>query len=351
MRPITLLAFSAACAVGFWPAAIVAQTTALPSTVLRPLQTIETRPADSAVKPPVITAVAVVPGGGLAATAGDDHVVRIWNTQTGRIVHTLKGHGDWVRSLAFSPDGRSLASAGDDRQIILWQVAGGKRLVDLPTHPHAVYSLAYSPDGRLLAAAGFEHEVRLYDAANGQLVKELDGPGDDLRSVVFSPDGEHLATGGRNGQIRVWRMPEATIQLEISAGIGRLRTLAYLPDGAKLASAGEGREICIWDASTGEQLQKLNCRSGKVLSMVVCGENLVATGGSDNVVRIWNWQTRSEADRLLGHTGSVATLAFDATSGVIVSGSYDTTVRVWKLRAVETPAGTAAEVDPDSRVR
>ena len=45
--------------------------------------------------------------------------------------------------------------------------------------------------------------------------------------------------------------------------------------------------------------------------MAVCGEDLIATGGSDNLVRVWNWHTQIEADRLQGHTGSVATLAFD----------------------------------------
>ena len=78
----------------------------------------------------------------------------------------------------------------------------------------------------------------------------------------------------------------------------------------------------------GTALTKFSCPSAKVLSMAVCGEHLIATGGSDNVVRIWNWQTQTEVDRLLGHTGSVATLAYDPTSGVVLSGSYDTTVRV-----------------------
>ena len=80
----------------------------------------------------MITALAVVPGGGQVATAGDDHVVRIWSMAEGTVLHTLKWHNDWVRTLAFSPDGAVLASAGDDRQIILWQIATGKRLAQLP---------------------------------------------------------------------------------------------------------------------------------------------------------------------------------------------------------------------------
>ncbi|HEX3725331.1 MAG TPA: hypothetical protein VHV08_03780, partial [Pirellulales bacterium] len=140
-------------------------------------------------KPPVITAVAIVSGGGLVATAGDDHLVRIWSTETGRVVHLLKGHADWVRSLAFSPDGHNLASAGDDREIFIWSVSDGKLATRLPSHPQAIYSLAYNPEGTLLAAIGFEDRVRLYNPRSGTLERELQGPGPDLRSVVFSPDG------------------------------------------------------------------------------------------------------------------------------------------------------------------
>ena len=182
-------------------------------------------------------------------------------------------------------------------------------------------------------------------------VRKLEGPGVDLRSVVFSPDGMQLAAAGRNGQIRIWNVPSGITALEISATLGRMRTLAYLPQGDMLVSAGESRTISVWDAHTGEQRGALRPRSGKVLSMTVCGDDLIATGGSDNVVRVWNWRTQQEADRLQGHTGSVATLAYDPASAMIISGSFDTTVRVWKL-ASPIPAANSAQADsPEARVR
>jgi WD40 repeat protein len=316
------------------------------ATVREPSQIIEVDRKAGDEKPPVITAVAILPGGGQVATAGDDHVVRIWSATNGRIVHTLKGHADWVRSLAFSPDGQILASAGDDRQIMLWNVSSGKRTLVLPRHSNAIYSLAFSPDGQSLAAVGFENKVCLYDWHAGKKTKDLIGPDNDLRSVVFSPNGRQLAVGGRNGQMRVWAMPGGSSQFDLSAGQRRLRTLAYVPSSEKLLAAGDGREISVWDTATGQELHKFNCPAGRVLSMSVCSDSLIATGGSDNLVRIWNWQSQAEIDRLLGHTGSVAALAFDRESNVIISGSFDTTVRVWKLNPTgggrDTTAGAAA---------
>ena len=131
----------------------------------------------------------------------------------------------------------------------------------------------------------------------------------------------------------------------------RIRSLAYLRGGELLASAGEGRKVSLWNAASGELQQTLDCKSGKVLSMAACGNDLIATGGSDNLVRVWNWRSQSEAERLRGHTGSVATLAYDAASDTVVSGSFDTTLRVWALGRPATPEQTAEGAPKGQRVR
>ena len=47
------------------------------------------------------------------------------------------------------------------------------------------------------------------------------------------------------------------------------------------------------------------------------------------MIRLWDLPTRQEKARLVGHTGSVAALAFNSKTGVLLSGSFDTTVRTW----------------------
>src|SRR5262245_3209936 len=60
-------------------------------------------------KPPVVTAVRLHRDGNWLATAGDDHLVRVWNLGDGKLVHRLDAHTDWVRTVDYSPDGRLLA--------------------------------------------------------------------------------------------------------------------------------------------------------------------------------------------------------------------------------------------------
>jgi WD40 repeat protein len=68
------------------------------------------------------------------------------------------------------------------------------------------------------------------------------------------------------------------------------------------------------------------------LALSFCGPGLLAAGGSDNVIRIWDLASGKEQSQLVGHTGSVTTLAWDTKSSTLISGSFDTTIRFWQLK-------------------
>ena len=52
----------------------------------------------------------------------DDRDIKLWETETGRLVESLRGHLAPIRVMAFSPDSRFLASGGTDNVIKLWAV-------------------------------------------------------------------------------------------------------------------------------------------------------------------------------------------------------------------------------------
>ena len=290
-------------------------------------------------KPPVVTAVRLHKGGELLATAGDDHLVRVWSLADGRLVQKLNGHSDWVRTLDYAPDGRVLATAGNDRKIIFWDAATGTQLDTFAEHPAAIAAIRFSHNGQLLAAAGFEGVVRIYDVAARQLLLQPAAPCTDMRSLAFAPDDSLLAAGGRCGTLRLLALPRGEPVRDIRAHRQRIRSIAFSSDGAFVASSGEDRLVHVTplaDAAAGFSLPD---RPAKVLSLAFYGPQQLAAAGSDNVIRLWDVATKTEIGVLRGHTGSVAALGCQGK--VLVSAGYDTTVRVWEVgdQIAELPAG------------
>lgn len=290
-------------------------------------------------QPPVISDVAIQPQGRLVATVGDDHIVRVWNLADGSLLHELNGHEDWVRCAAFSPDGRLLATAGNDRRITFWNAETGDRQKDIQTS-HAVSTIVYSPDGKLLAVAGFGGEVQVYDTVTDDVVHRLVCPCHDMRCVAFSHDGSRLAAAGRDGHIHVWQMPEGNLVYDVRASGRRIRGLTFSHDGRQIVAAGEDRMIRVFAADRGDELFAMSAQPAKVLALVAYAPQRLATAGSDNEIHLWDLATRRATAKLSGHTGSVA--ALDCEGEILVSGSFDTTVRIWQIKT-EEPRDDRAE--------
>lgn len=295
---------------------------------------------DDEQQPPVVTAVRLHKDGLLLATAGDDHLVRVWSLADGKLVQKLNGHTDWVRTLDYAPDGRVLATAGHDRKIIFWDAASGTQLEAFAEHPAAIAAIQFSHDGKLLAALGFEGIVRIYDVATRRLIAQPAAPCADMRTLAFAPDDSRLAVGGRCGTLRLLHLPSGQLDRDIRAHRQRIRTIAFSSDGGYVASSGEDRLIHVTplaDAAAGYSLPE---RPAKVLSLVFYGPQQLAAAGSDNIIRLWDVATQTEIGQLRGHTGSVAALGCQGK--VLVSAGYDTTVRVWEVGdqvAEALPAG------------
>lgn len=286
-----------------------------------------TDPADP--KPPVVTALRAHRDGQLLASAGDDHVVRVWDLNDGRLRQRLSLHTDWVRTVDYSPDGKVLATAGNDQRILLWDAMEGKLSGELAKRDQAIANIRFSPDGTQIAAVGFEGTAVVYDVATGKEKHKLEAPCHDMRQVMFSPDGTWLASGGRCGTIRIHSLDNQQVLRDIPAHKLRIRAISFSPDGKYLASTGEDRSVHVVPLDDMGVGYRLPARPVKLLALTFYGAAQLAVAGSDNLIRLWDVAQRQEIGLLAGHTGSVA--ALDCLGKSLISAGYDTTVRVWTI--------------------
>ena len=191
----------------------------------------------------VITALAMQPGGHLIAVAGDDHVIRIWDRDSGELVVRLVGHHDWIRGVAFSPDGSRLVSSGNDRQVLLWDVAHARLEAVLAVHDHAIDAVAFAHSGQWVATAGFEDKLCILDLTGNTAKRVLHGPCRDIRAIAISSDDRHVAAAGRDGIVRVWDVRTEQLVREVAAHTQRVRALTFSQGDSQLISGGEDRVV------------------------------------------------------------------------------------------------------------
>jgi len=289
-------------------------------------EVIETVPHGSALKSPVVTAVNLQPTGNLLAIAGDDHYVCIYDTTSFRYLEHLKQHSDWIRSARFSPNGQTLATAGNDRKLLIWDINDWTMPAVSKRNPEAIFQIAFSHDGSKIATVGFESTLRLFDVADGSLIDQMELPSPDNHAVAFSNDDRLMAAGGRCGNVRVWDMQANRKLTQFKAHRQRIRSLEFTPDNLIL-SAGDDQIVKITDPNNVADERKLPRHASKLYATALMHDGLVATGGSDNKIHVWNLKTLQEVGTLQGHTGTVSCL--DYSKSRLVSGSYDTHVRLW----------------------
>ncbi len=318
-----------------------------------------------------VWSVAFSPDGSLLACGNEDKTVQLWSLATRRLVARLgergdrsRRHGSRVRSVAFSPDGRYLASGSEDKTIRLWDVATGEPLYTFEGHTNRVRSVTFSPDGSLLASGGEDYALYLWDMRRRRLLARLElepeasGQMKPLRSVQFSPDGALVASGGDDDTIRVWDVASRRCIATLTASVGRseaqlaaapglqgqdpqilfnrVLSIAFSPDGALLASGGDDQFVRLWEVGTGQCKLALEGHSDCVWSVAFSPDSqLLASGGDDQLVRVWEVATGRCLLTLEGHLNRIWSVAFSPDGARIASSSDDGTTRYWDAQTGE----------------
>jgi WD40 repeat protein/uncharacterized caspase-like protein len=315
-----------------------------------------------------VMALAVSADGTLFATGNSDGLVQVWKAADGALVQSLPKQQFLIGSLTFAAGNeRLVASCGyrctDKYRTVVWTLADGKQALEYRGNDGTVYASAETPDGKLVATAGGLHNaVRLWDPLTGMERKVLQGVGEPVTAVGIAADGSSIAWGV------VHPCPDRVACPEVMGSLAMKLDLPaadrFFEPPAPLEAADQARYRRAVLSSNGWTLNAVpggddnldNAvlaigRDGQPAGEIVNdatngylhaaftltdnGSRLITGGNDGTLIEYDTASARIEGEFKGGHSGEVTGIAVSESTGLMVTGSLDQTIRLWNLKTHE----------------
>ncbi|KAL4978194.1 WD40-repeat-containing domain protein [Aspergillus desertorum] len=188
-------------------------------------------------------------------------------------------------------DDEIMVTGSSDRTCIVWDVKNGyKPIRRLQGHTAGVLDVCF--DHRYIVSCSKDNSICIWDRRSGTLMKKLLGHRGPVNAVQLR--GDLIASASGDGVAKLWNVTSGLCVKEFSSKDRGLACVEFSDDARTVLAGGNDRAIFQFDANTGQLVKKIE-----------------------------------------GHTGLVRSLHLDNINQRIVSGSYDTSVKVFDAQAGE----------------
>ncbi|KAK8250398.1 WD repeat protein-like protein [Phyllosticta capitalensis] len=241
------------------------------------------------------------------------------------LVNSAGGHRLGVNGLAVDPYNSILYSGGRDGVICAWDLN-----LDLrpPQDKESYTSLSNNLDDDAHAAPDtlFRQQVQAHTHW--------------INDITLAQNNEALVSASSDISVKLWRpaAQEATPPQTIGLHSDYVKCLASpSPTANWVASGGLDRKINLWDLNgAGQTLQIAveddSAAKGSIYALAATN-SLVAGGGPESIVRVWDPRSGKRITKFVGHTDNIRDVMIAEGGDTIMTASSDQTVKVWSMTA------------------
>ncbi len=153
--------------------------------------------------------------------------------------------------------------------------------------------------------------------------------GAKVAHAEFSHDGKFIVTRTMDNKVRLW---DAGAKKVITQLNDDANSATFSPDGQLIADGGTDGVIRLFNGATGAPVRELHGHNGQVFRAVFSPDgNYLVSVGEDNTVRVWKSSTGEAVKVLRGHTAAVHEVVFSPDKNHFATEAADQKAMIWSL--------------------
>lgn len=229
------------------------------------------------------------------------------------------GHRLGVNGLTVDRQNSILYSAGRDGVICSWDL-------DFPLNPLSSQN-PFSSSNRKPGPTRFKTQVQAHSHW--------------INDIVLTENNSALVSASSDTTVRLWRPHSESTEVPERIGKHADYVKAVASPGGQaswVASGGLDHKLYLWDLNGGGEVLNIDAggddttEKGSVYALGAVS-SVLASGGPENVVRVWDPKSGKLVTKFVGHTDNVRDILINQNGDTIMTASSDQTIKIWSLTA------------------
>ncbi|XP_045482899.1 NACHT and WD repeat domain-containing protein 2 isoform X2 [Harmonia axyridis] len=280
----------------------------------------------------------------IIVSGGEDSSIIISSMSTAKVLMKIDHHRGPVKSVKTTSTGDVLLSASEDFKVCLWSLETYS-LLNTITFSYPIKTIDVSADSVFLLALCKDNNLYLRTSATGTKLHTLSEHRSKVTSICLTQDSSKAVVGCVDSKLYIYNVHSGKVERTLCDSNGEVTSIRLTEKDDFLLKGGANR-IVVYpfrgnDNENTKQFfkpkkksQHLHMHTGFLTCIDVSRDGtLAASGGTDNLVNVWQLNNQELTFTLTGHTGTVSTINFAPNGTFVCSGSEDKTLKIWSLSA------------------
>ena len=240
-----------------------------------------------------------------------------------------------MTSAAFHKPTHILVTGYEDGAFFLHEMPDFNQIHSLSISDQSITTMAFNKTGEWLAiGCSNMGQLLVWEWQSESYILKQQGHFNNMSCLDYSPDGQNIASGGDDGKVKVWNTSTGFCFVTFTEHISGITRVRFSQNGQVVVSASRDGTVRAFDLNRYRNFRTFTSpRPVQFASLALdpSGE-VVCAGGMDVFeIFVWSMQTGRMLDVMSGHEGPISSLSFCTAHSILVSGSWDHSVRFWDV--------------------